>query len=173
MTKSKWWAKLLHLKEHWNYTQKLFLCLPQKWVKTQSAFWTAIFHDKFILLYSTLTIYIYRKTNLLVTNSTYSVSSSLEIQRTLMQTILRYKLFLPCIKEAIHKPLKVPAIELAVQGCSWEKLFWNMQQTHVSAWVFSCKATWVSNYHALALFEASDLNEVCVLSFISTITFQC
>ena len=79
------------LKDLQNCNRKLFLCPPQKWAKTQAAFWAAIFHDKRKLWLIKLSKY--RKINLLLLNCTDLVFSSLEIQRRLLQTKVYHKFF--------------------------------------------------------------------------------
>ena len=68
------------LKELWNCNWKLYLSVT---AKTQPAFKTVIFHDKFTLWHIKLTKYI--KINLHLINSIYMTISSLEVNRRLIQ----------------------------------------------------------------------------------------
>ena len=61
------------LKELQSYNQQLFSCPPQKEAKTQPAFWTTIFHDKFLHWYIKPSAY--RKRTSLLKNSIHLVLS--------------------------------------------------------------------------------------------------
>ena len=93
------------LKELQNYNRKIFFCSLRRYVKTQTAFWSAPFHNKFTLWY--IKLYTHRKINLLLISNIYLVFSSQETQRRFVQTKGYHNCFYSVLKETTHKPSKV------------------------------------------------------------------
>lgn len=86
------------LKELQNYNRKIFFCSLRRYVKTQTAFWSAPFHNKFTL---------YTQKNKFTSHKQYLFFSSLEIQRKLVQTKRYHNCFYSVLKETTHKHSKV------------------------------------------------------------------
>ena len=122
---------LLTLTKLWNCNnRKLFLCQPQKLAKTQPAFWTAIFHDKFTL-HETNNLSI-EKINLLLINncrkpflqSVFMLLWSLLLQLALINYF--YSIYVTTLEDNVfYKSLSLPwgSFQLPCSCAVWNRQF--------------------------------------------------
>ena len=141
------------------------LCLPQKLAKTQPAFWTAFFHDKFTLWHIKVTAY--RKINLLLTNSTYLVYFHRLKHTTSFLFWLKGNVS-QIFKSTSCKKTFSPVCGLLVQLASM--FFISCDNWRVKFFVKIYRYLEVLfNHHVFAFWERRYLKEACIF-FISKIT---
>ena len=134
--------------------------------KTQSTFWTAIFHDKFTLWYIKLTTYIYK--NRFTSHKKYLFGLIFsENPKKSHTNQIYYKFFYSAWREATHKPSKVAtakkifSIVFVIVTTNFDKCFHSMWQLEDIVFNKSLSIPpGLFNCHVLALFETNDLKEV-------------
>ena len=119
----------------------------------------------------------FRKLNLPLISSVYFAFFPLEMQKRLEQTKVYHAFSHFVWKETTHKPLKVAAARTlfssvyVITTTCFDECFYSMWYLKKIVFHESLSLLW--ECHVAAFFEASVLQEVRILSFISTITIWC
>ena len=121
-----------------------------------------------------------RKLNLPLTSSIYFVLFPLEMQKRLKQTKVYHAFSHFVWKETTHKPLKVPAARTlffsvyVIATTCFGQCFYSVWYLKDIVFHESLSLLWDSfKQHVAAFFEASALQEVRILCFISATTIWC